>query len=325
MRLTNGTRRRRSLWARPPDDEEPCGAADATIGCVSYEANWRDQSSSWWVKANRAKEHLDSLRRQVDEFRASEPYALIPESADTPNLTAYRLAVRWPFPVGISATIGDILHNLRAALESLAYEVARCCHDGTVPEHQERESTFPIFANPEGFERFFTHPKRVGLYDDRAREAFRAVQPFRQLEVAHGLGIALDRTFDEEYLWDKLHGLNVLWNIDKHRRIPLMAWWPALIYWGSDGATNRRLLPGDGTMADGSVLFYIEGQDEGQGDEISHDFHIVLTDDPAHRGGAGAKPDVVDMLTNWHSHIVGWVFPTVFSMMSRPTTPDASA
>lgn len=288
---------------------------------MSYDASWADQESSWWVKANRAKEHLEDLRRQVDEFRASEPYSLTPEPTDTPNRTAYRLKFRRPFPVRISATIGDILHNLRAGLESLAYEVARRCHDGSVPTKQERQATFPICATPEAFERFFQTSRRMGLYDDRAREAFRSVQPFSWLEEARELGIALERGFDEEYRWSKLHGLDVLWNIDKHRRLPLLAWWPELIWWGSDGQSKRRLLPGDGTLADGSILFYIEGHDEGQGDEISHDFNIVLTDDPAHSKDAGATHDVVNMLTDWHLHVVGWVYPRVFMMMSRGPQP----
>ncbi len=101
------------------------------------------------------------------------------------------------------------------------------------------------------------------------------------LEEAQKLRVALDQSFEETFLWNELHRLDTLWNIDKHRRLALMAWWPNLIYWGSNGPSNRRALPGDGTLADGSILLYIDGTDEDQGDELSHEFNLVLTDDPA--------------------------------------------
>jgi hypothetical protein len=55
---------------------------------VAHDQNWIDQSSSWWAKATRAKEHIDSLSRLVNEFRASEPYSLTPEPTEEP--------VGWP-------------------------------------------------------------------------------------------------------------------------------------------------------------------------------------------------------------------------------------
>ena len=130
----------------------------------------------------------------------------------------------------------------------------------------------------------------------------------------------MDRSFNETFRWSELHRLDILWNIDKHRRLTLMAWWPDLIYWGSNGPSNRRTLPGDGTLANGSIFLYIEGTDEGQGDELSHEFNLVLTDDPAASLDQGA--DVVDLLEHWHQHIVSLVvFPRVFTIMSQATVP----
>lgn len=273
--------------------------------------------SPWWAKANRAKEHLDSLRRLVDEFRASEPYSLTPEPTEVPGRLAYRLKFLKPFPAAISTTVGDVLHNLRAALESLAFEVARVSQGGTMTGDQERASTFPICKTPGAFEQFFKDKPRVGLYDERARKALRSVQPFSQLESAHQVGVALDKTFEEEFRWDELHRLDALWNIDKHRRLTLMAWWPDMIYWGSNGPSNRRAFRGDGTVADGSILLYIEGSDEGQGDQLSHEFKIVLMDDPAFARDEGTTADLVDMLTLWHQHITTFVvFPRIFTAMS---------
>lgn len=288
---------------------------------VSYDPTWMDQGSSWWAKANRAKEHIDSLRRQVDEYRASAPYSLTPEPTEKPDRLAYRLRFSKPVPVTISTTVGDVLHNLRAALESLAFEVARRSQGGTLTPKQERESTFPICESPKDFDAFFKGEKEL-LYDRRARVALHSVQPFVNLEEAHKLGVALDRSFDESFRWSALHRLDTLWNIDKHRRLTLMAWWPDLIYWGSNGPSNRRALPGDGTLANGSILLYIEGTDEGQSNKLSHEFNLVLTDDPAASPNQGAADDVVDLLEHWHQHIVNLVvFPRVFTIMSQAPAP----
>jgi hypothetical protein len=206
---------------------------------------------------------------------------------------------------------------MRATLENLAFEVARRSMDENVPADLERASTFPICQTPEAFDAFFKD-KRALLYDSRARAAFRSVQPFVNLEEAHKLGVALERSFEDEARWSELYRLDALWNTDKHRRLTLMAWWPDLIYWGSDGHSSRRLLPGDGTLADGSILFHIEGAEDGQGDEVSHEFNLVLTDDPAFSRKHGSTDDVVDLLERWHQYIVDLVvFPGIFTVMSR--------
>jgi hypothetical protein len=293
------------------------------LGCedgivfVAYNQAWMDQSSPWWVKANRAKEHLDSLSRLVDEFRALGPYSLTAEPTEKAGRLAYRLRFWRPVPVALSATVGDVLHNLRAALESLAFEVARHSQGGSLTADQEKFSTFPICQTPQAFDAFFNGKKGL-LYDSRARAAFRSVQPFVNLEAAQNLGVALDQIFEESFLWSELHRLDALWNIDKHRRLTLMAWWPDLIHWSSNGPSNRQAFPGDGTLADGSILLYIEGADEGQSDELRHEFNLVLTDDPAFSRSHGITNDVVDVLEQWRQHIVDLVvFPRVFTIMSQ--------
>jgi hypothetical protein len=285
---------------------------------VSYDPTWDDQNSSWWAKINRAREHVESAHRLVQQFRASQPYSLLPEPTDQPGRVAYRLRITRPVPVAISTTVGDALHNMRAALESLAFELAGRSHSACLTAAQERASTFPICQSPASFDAFF-RGRRTTLYDDRARAAFRVVQPFVNLEQAHVLGVGLERSFPEEFRWSQLHRLDALWNLDKHRRLTLMAWWPELFYWTSNGPTRRTALPGDGTFADGSVALYIEGFDDIDGSELQHEFKLVLTDDPAFQNGRGAIIDVLDLLEQCYEHIVQLVvFPRIFTIMSAP-------
>jgi hypothetical protein len=91
----------------------------------------------------------------------------------------------------------------------------------------------------------------------------------------------------------------------------------------SNGPSKRRWLGGDGTFTDNSVLGYMVGQDADVGDEVFHDFNLVLADDPAHDASdpTSNMPDVVEMLERWHQYITSWVFGRVFGTMSRDGSP----
>ena len=200
---------------------------------MTYDPSWLDRTSAWWAKADRAQHHLRLLDRLVAEFRASEPYRVVPRPTDTPGRTEYRLHIHKSVPPEISTTIGDILHNLRSALDSLAYEMALRGRDRPLTRKQERAALFPVRETPERFDEFFDRGSkhegdrnRAALYGDRARAAFRSVQPFRIHEEAIPLGVEVTDTHEQEYRWSELYRLTQLSNLDKHRRLGLMAWWP---------------------------------------------------------------------------------------------------
>lgn len=283
----------------------------------SLDQTWLDPQTSWNAKLERAREHLDALRTQVSEYRASEPYAVEPEPTDVPERLVYRLRIWRPQPIKISTTVGDILHNLRATLESVAFELARRSHAGLLTPEQEGLSTFPIKKTPAAFDSFF-EGRREGLYDDRAREAFHAFQPFAELEQAHGFGVALDKEPGSEFEWNLLYRLDKLWNIDKHRRLIPGAWWPELFWWASNGKSNRRMLPGDGTLADGSILFYIEGTDEGMGDGVMHEFNLVLRDDPTFTLAPDVTQDVVELMEQFTNHVDSIIRRIAWGLTATP-------
>lgn len=111
---------------------------------MTYDLLWLDRTSAWWAKADRAQHHLGSLDRLMAEFRASEPYTVVPRPTDLPGRTEYRLHVHRPMPPEISTTIGDILHNLRSALDSLAYEIARRGLNRHMTTEEEQACAFAI-------------------------------------------------------------------------------------------------------------------------------------------------------------------------------------
>jgi len=55
-----------------------------------------------------------------------------------PDRLAHRLKFLRPVPMSIGTTFGDILSNLRAALESLAFEVARRTQGGQLTSAQQQ-------------------------------------------------------------------------------------------------------------------------------------------------------------------------------------------
>jgi hypothetical protein len=192
---------------------------------MTYDLSWLDRTSAWWAKADRAQHHLGSLDWMVSEFRASNPYTVVPRPTDLPGRTEYRLHVHRPIPVEVSTTIGDILHNLRSALDSLAYEIARRALDRPMTPKEERACVFPVTATPEQFNQFFDQTSRYertrirsALYGERARAAFRSVQPFRIREEAILLGVQVTDTYEQRYRWSELYRLTQLSNLDKHQK-----------------------------------------------------------------------------------------------------------
>lgn len=281
--------------------------------------HWFDRGASWWVKADRAGEHLISLREQMERFRDSKPVTLRPEPTSDPNRTAYRVRYHHEVPTAVSATIGDVLSNLRSALDNAAYGMCAASNNGTVPVGKENLPSFPIAKNAADFVQRFTG-RFVGLWSDRAQKAFREVQPFRIIEMAEEVGVQWNTSYEDNFAWSDLHRLNALWNVDKHRRLAIARWWPDLFWWGTNAKESKRTAyRGDGSLADGSILLYIDGRDDDQADdEITCEFKLILTDDPAHILQKGATPDLVELLEQWHSHVAGTVFRQLFTIMAEP-------
>jgi hypothetical protein len=140
---------------------------------MTFDQSWLDRTSAWWAKADRAHNHLRSLDQLVAKFRASEPYMVVPRPTDIPGRTEYRLHIHNPMPPEISTTIGDILHNLRSALDSLAYEIALRGVDRPLTAKEERACVFPVRDTPEQFEQFFNEVFGVSA----SRSAPRCTEP----------------------------------------------------------------------------------------------------------------------------------------------------
>jgi hypothetical protein len=154
------------------------------------------------------------LARLADEFQASEPYTLNPEPGDKPNEIAYRLRIRREAPAHISTVVGDVLHNLRSALDSLAYELAVQSKGAALTKRESKSDLFPCLLSRITYERFFGagdessdgNRLRGRIYSPEARKAMQAAQPFWWTEMASSMSTSVRQQLsDENFRWSVTH------------------------------------------------------------------------------------------------------------------------
>lgn len=80
------------------------------------------------LKIARARRHINELESTVNQYLAAEPFAIIVEDAaldlGVPHW-AWTVRISMPVPSDLSTIIGDVVHNLRSALDLLANDLVR--------------------------------------------------------------------------------------------------------------------------------------------------------------------------------------------------------
>ena len=143
-------------------------------------------------KIERADKHILDLHEALVAFRDSEPYAVGTKQNPETGQLIYYLQRLTPIPSIIPAIAGDVVNNLRSALDHLAYQLVLAA--GNMPT---KRTYFPTSPTKERFKSDLpgkVHGMRKAAIDDIKR-----LEPY-----AGGQGNELSI----------LHALN---NIDKHR------------------------------------------------------------------------------------------------------------
>jgi hypothetical protein len=146
------------------------------------------------LKVERAEKHFSELEAAIQAFLATKPYRV--KKID-PQVV-YEIGQADPVPDCIGAIVGDVVQNLRSALDHLSRQLMLVA---LRVEASDRESNFPIKENAGKYESKLQELKEKRLLRDDAFNALRVVQAYKG-----GKGNAL---------WV----LNRLNNIDKHRVI----------------------------------------------------------------------------------------------------------
>ncbi len=166
------------------------------------------------IKLARAEHHLSTLEKSIDEFLASDFYTLRGEQR--PRQFIFRVERVDPPDPRWGVYVGEIVYNLRSALDHLAYELAVLNLGDPLPARVAETSAFPIFRSGPRFRRRNKagNPGRgsgwekVQGMERRARTAIERLQPYHRRKLPDLVA---------------LRWLDDLCNIDKHRTIHLTA------------------------------------------------------------------------------------------------------
>lgn len=284
----------------------------------------QDPEAPWWAKLRRARRHIGEVQQRAGALQR-EAWSIQREPADCVDGWAYRFRLHRVIPADLSAAAGDAVANMRSALDYVAYELARH-HVGELNDREERATEFPICIDQAAFQLFFAQRRngvlRSRLYGDAEREALRCVQPFALTDEARALGV--DRATDpqNDLLTDHAYALNALNNIDKHRRLPELAWVRGTWWWsGEDPFSVNGRIEHVGELAplqDGTVFLELRGHPGAGRPEVDlhQEVELVLTDDPS-----PYPSPVAARLENIHQKLTGWVIPRIFIVASGKPPP----
>src|ERR1041385_8956240 len=92
------------------------------------------------LKVERAKKHILDLEIARDRFIETEPYVIETERNPQTGNYLFRVTKLQPPPHDIGLIAGDVAHNLRSALDHLAYQLVL-----VNKENPNRSTEFPIF------------------------------------------------------------------------------------------------------------------------------------------------------------------------------------
>ena len=76
------------------------------------------------LKIARAKRHILELEQTLEAYRQTKPYSLSHKLTEIKPGDAVQIKLPEKIPPELSVITGDVLHNLRSALDHLAYQLA---------------------------------------------------------------------------------------------------------------------------------------------------------------------------------------------------------
>lgn len=211
----------------------------------------RASLDSCWAKQDRALEQLKALDKAIKGWLEGNPYQ-VRENLDA-NTGVYELRIKPnAIPPGWSIIIGEILHDLRSALDHLVWQLT-LANGYTPPRRFSRRKTrwrfieFPIYVNGLDFRsRLERRSNPLWGISDPARAFIDDYQPL------HGGKMATR---------DALWVLNELNNIDKHRTLHLTAMYlqhakfTTAPFKGAGTITPLYAYPFPGKLKEDTVIF----------------------------------------------------------------------
>jgi hypothetical protein len=163
------------------------------------------RSPGFQLKMDRARLHLENLDFAVQKWL--EVHADLVQEETDPETGDDLIVVKAPTvpPADvISLAVADCIHNLRASLDQLVFSLSWAYTAGPLSRQVAESCEFPIYGPRQPTTRELG--KRMGAVHPDAQIIIKDLQP-------HHAGDA----FASEKLWI----LDQLWNLDKHRMLPV--------------------------------------------------------------------------------------------------------
>ncbi|MFZ1085961.1 MAG: hypothetical protein WAN35_13430 [Terracidiphilus sp.] len=251
------------------------------------------------VKVDRANKHLVDLQlASANFFHPPNPYETISEdNAQTGERTFY-LRIHKEIPSEFPALIGDIAHNLRSALDHLAWHLVQI--SPVVPKAKDGSIYFPIFEDASEYRN--GKMRKIQGMSDAAIQTIDDIKPYGRLDKSNptaGIGNLA------------LYWLNALDIQDKHRL--LIPTWVAApghsltkskraevanvlrAVFGSEDAPviGPSLIPSNLPLEDGSKLCTLPISEVD--DDMKFRFQIAFGEPASMRG-----KEIVSTLNNMH-------------------------
>lgn len=147
-------------------------------------------------KIQRAKTHMDDVKRQVAAFLSSQPYRIETKRDPQSRRLIYFISRADPCPNGIPVVAGEVIQNLMTALDHLAFQLV-CREVGDAPPNVSK-IYFPIGADAATYKRD-SRKKMLGAHVDTLA-LLDTLTPYKS---------------GDDLVW-QLQQIN---NIDKHRTL----------------------------------------------------------------------------------------------------------
>jgi hypothetical protein len=161
------------------------------------------------LRIERAYRHLKELEGAEEVWSQAEPY-LVDLEPDTES--PYHCLYVTPKPVDpdpMSLLIGDCVHNLRSALDNLAFALAEA-HTKPLPQNLAETSEFPIIGDEDRKGNTGVGPR---LYGDVVKRKLGGVDPQAEATIESLQPYKRGNKYRSDPLW-VIHDLD---RIDKHR------------------------------------------------------------------------------------------------------------
>ena len=162
---------------------------------------WSPSIEYVYMKARRADFHLQFAEKQLRDWIKSNPYTII-EKDDPERTQHFFIITRQGAPdEEIALTVADFVNCLRASLDQLAWNLVNLFPE-TIPATEQiaTQVVFPICRTDEAYR------KKRDLFHPSIHPVLDSLQPNDRANAIY-----------THHLWQ----LDKLWNLDKHRTLPV--------------------------------------------------------------------------------------------------------